>query len=65
MKVIHNANLEARPLCGVPKGNISTTGVMVTCPKCIDLNKPLDRAAAMKQIEEAAKRFRANASTDL
>lgn len=34
--VIHRAALSGRPSCGVPQGRISTSGVGVTCPACLE-----------------------------
>ena len=59
--MIHRADTNAGPLCGEPGiVRISMTGVMLTCPRCIELSKPPSREDAMRQLTEAAERFRAH-----
>lgn len=55
--IIHRMNSNGRPRCGKPSGKVSTTGVIVTCPQCLEMQKPLNREAIMQQIKEAAASF--------
>ena len=56
--VVHRASLTGRPACGAQAGRISASGVVVTCPACVETSKPQTREQAMDQIRAAAARYR-------
>ena len=55
-RLTHRASMRGlHPVCGT-KGmvRVSHNGVGVTCPKCLEIERPLTREEAMRQIEAAA-----------
>ncbi len=55
-RLTHRATMRGlRPVCGTKAmARVSHNGVGVTCPKCLEIERPLTREEAMKQIEAAA-----------
>ena len=53
--MIHRMSIEGhgRAVCGATKPKLSIGGVMVTCPDCLRLTRPLSREEAMAQLEKA------------
>lgn len=53
--MIHRMNANARPLCGVPAGRCSTSGVCLTCPECIRLSRTPSREEQLAALEAACR----------
>lgn len=58
MRTIHRASLSGRTVCG-KAGLTSCTGLLVTCPDCLEATRPMTKEEALKAIQAAAANFRA------
>ena len=52
--IIHRWGMNGQYVCGQVSGAASRSGLLVTCPKCLDLSKTLSKEEAVRQIERAA-----------
>lgn len=56
--IIHRRSMSGGIRCGVASGNVSFYGVGVTCPDCIELDRPPTREESLAQLAAAAAKFR-------
>jgi hypothetical protein len=52
MRIIHRMNFQGMPKCGEKEGKVSTTGVLITCPKCIELTREPTKEEIEKRMSE-------------
>ncbi|MDE2104162.1 MAG: hypothetical protein KGL39_43395 [Patescibacteria group bacterium] len=56
---IHRMGMTARPRCGAEGPvRLSTSGVLITCPDCIEISRPRTREEQLAALRESVERAR-------
>lgn len=58
MRTVHRASASGTTRCGKP-GVVSVSGVFVSCPECIALDRQPSREEALAELHRVALEFRA------